>query len=511
MEDKKTIAIEFVRKQMEAGSIPGMALSVVVQNATILSMGFGIKEFGDPERVVKSNTIFGIETLTELFVALAVAKLTESGQVYYEDTVKKHLPWFQLEDKYAEKHTTIQDLLVHNSVFSILDALPIDLGVFKSELAFVQALSRVTTYRDFREGHYPSTCNYIILGQVIEAVTKKPWFQYVKEAILDPLGMSNTYGRPADVANMDQLTSGHFICERRVIGPFSYLNSTMVELSPSNKYAAAFSMVSSIDDMTKLSRALLHKDKRLFQDNNTLRDMLAEHTTKFELLDESMAGYGFLNISESAPVVAGLGFDTIGNLLENQPYFGWLPTQQIGVILLVNGFNIPGRYIDSHRIFALRSYLLRLFMGVPVERLNRDYQVWAEWADANFAVVPCDNYYFGGIPWDRRGIEIAESMKEALVGTYCATELRDYMGNVTIARDGHDLTLHYGAYTRRLLPTKHENRFIWSLTRNAWTFLSTSSLLTAKLLSAYCGWTLIDVMNINLKVLSTQLSWIFNL
>ncbi|KAH9097370.1 hypothetical protein LEN26_017096 [Aphanomyces euteiches] len=391
MEDKKTIAIEFVRKHMEAA---------------------------------------------------------ESGQVHYKDTVKKHLPWFQLQDKYAEEHTTIQDLLVHNSVFSILDALPFELGVFKSELEFVQALRHLTTFRDFREGHYPSTCNYIILGQVIEVVTKKSWFQYVKEVILDPLGMSNTYGRPADVANMDQLTSGHFICNGRTIGPFSYLNSTMVELSPSNNYAAAFSMVSSIDDMTKLSRALLHKDKQLFQENNTLRDMLAEH-----------------NQIRRAPLWSlALDLIPLGTSLTTNHIL------QIGVVLLANGFNIPGRDIDSYHIFALRSYLLRLFMDVPVETLNRDYQVWVEWADANFAHVPRDNYYFGGNPWDRPGIEIAESVEEALVGTYCATESPGYIGNVTIARAGHDLTLHYGAYTRRLLPTEHEDRFIWSLTRNAWTF-----------------------------------------
>ncbi|CAK4755763.1 unnamed protein product [Aphanomyces euteiches] len=75
MEDKKTIAIEFVRKQMKAWGIPGMALSVVVQNETVLSTGFGIKEFGSPERVVKSDSIFPIEKMTELFIALAVAKL----------------------------------------------------------------------------------------------------------------------------------------------------------------------------------------------------------------------------------------------------------------------------------------------------------------------------------------------------------------------------------------------------------------------------------------------------
>ncbi|KAH9097610.1 hypothetical protein Ae201684P_001086 [Aphanomyces euteiches] len=463
MEDKKAIAIEFVQKHMKAWGIPGMALSVVVQNETVLSTGFGD---------CCSSAILSVYSLRWPW--------PKSGQVHFKDTVKKHLPWFQLQDKYAEEHTTIQDLLVHNSVFSIFAELPFELGVFKSELEYVQALRHLTTYREFRDGHHQSSMNYIVLGQVIEAITKKSWFQYLKEAILDPLGMSNTYGRPADVTSKDKLTAGHFICNGRTIGPFSYLTSTTVELSPSNIYAAAFSMVSSIDDMTKLSQALLHKDKRLFQNGNTLRDMLADHTIKFGSLHKWLAVYGFLNVSESTPVVAGLGFDTIGNLLDNQPYFGklggyygtagWLPMQEIGIVLLVNGFNIPGRYIDKHRFQAVRSYLLRLFMGVPVERLNRDYQVWVEWAYANFTVFPCNSDYFGGIPWDRPGIEIAESMKKALVGTYCATESSGYIGNATIARAGQDLTLHYGAYTRRLIPTEHEDSFVWSLTRRARTY-----------------------------------------
>ncbi|KAH9097371.1 hypothetical protein LEN26_017097 [Aphanomyces euteiches] len=480
MEDKKTIAIEFVRKQMKAWGIPGMALSVVVQNETVLSTGFGIKEFGSPERVVKSDSIFPIEKMTELFIALAVAKLTESGQVYYQDTVKKHLPWFQLQDKYAENHTTIQDLLLHNTVFSDFHGLPFDFGVFSSELAFVKSLRHLTTFRLIRSGHYQSILNYIVLGQVIEAATKKPWFQYVKEVVLDPLSMTNTFGRPVDVTNKAQLTSGHFICNGRTMGPFSYLTSTMVELSSSNNYAAAFSMVSSIDDMTKLSRALLHKDKRLFQHERTLGGMLGEHTIKSGTFHSFLAAYGFLNISESTPVVAGLGFDHIGNLVENQPYFGklggaygtagWLPNQQVGVIVLINGFNSLGRNLDYYHVLALRSYLLRLFMDVRVERLDRDYQAWLEWVEAKFTVVPCHSCYFGGIPCERPGIEITESVKKALVGTYCADSSRDYIGNVTIARDGQDLTLQYGAYTRRLLPTEHEDRFIWSLTRRAKTY-----------------------------------------
>ena len=44
MDEKKALTIQFVHKQMEAWGIPGVALSVVVQNETVLSMGLGTKE-----------------------------------------------------------------------------------------------------------------------------------------------------------------------------------------------------------------------------------------------------------------------------------------------------------------------------------------------------------------------------------------------------------------------------------------------------------------------------------
>ncbi|KAG9398582.1 hypothetical protein AC1031_014362 [Aphanomyces cochlioides] len=446
MENKKAIAIAIVEKHLKASRFPGIALSVVVQNETILSRGFGTTELDDPKRVVTSDTIFPVERLTEVFIALAIAKLFESRQVSYSDRVKTHLPSFTLQDKTQSSRTLTTFLL--NLVRS---------------LQFIQALAHLSTHWDFRPGNLISTFNYILLGQVIEAITKKSWFQYVKEVVPDHLGMNNTFGRPADVPNKDQLTSGHITCNQKAIGPFSYLNSTMVESSPSNNYAATFSMVSSIDDMTKLSQALLHHDRRLFETPKIFQDMLTGHNIYSELR-RSVEVYGFRNISESTPVDTGFGFDIIGNLVDNQPYFGklggfnsvagWLPTQQVGVVLLVNGFSIYGHMSDNYRILAMRIYLLKFFMDVPVETLDRDYQDWMAWINTLQPEFPCSSHYFDGTPWDKPGMEIPESTMKALVGTYCAVKSQGFKGNVTVARDGRDLTLQYGAYTRRLIATE---------------------------------------------------------
>ncbi|KAG9398584.1 hypothetical protein AC1031_014364 [Aphanomyces cochlioides] len=320
----------------------------------------------------------------------------------------------------------------------------------------------------------------MLLGQIIQAVTTKSWSQYVTEAVLDPLGMKHTFGRPADVIDKEQLTSGHFTCKRRVIGPFSYLNSTMIASAPSNAYYATHSMVASIDDMTKLSHALLRRDKRLFRSSKTLKDMLTGHNIKS---DESSADSikldGFTNISDATAVTTGFGFDIIGNVLESQPYFdksditsvaGWLPTQEIGVLLLANGYNAGSNDSDSYRLYAMPSYLVKLFMGVPLSRIDREFQAWVAWAGTLQPDFPCDSHYFDGVPWEKLGVEIPESSKKALVGTYCAVKSPGYNGNVTIARDDTKLTLQYGAYTKRLVATETADVFLWALERFAINF-----------------------------------------
>ncbi|KAH9141793.1 hypothetical protein AeRB84_014070 [Aphanomyces euteiches] len=50
LDDKKKAAIDFVQDQMKAFKLPGVALSVVLKNETIISKGFGTKKRKPPSR-----------------------------------------------------------------------------------------------------------------------------------------------------------------------------------------------------------------------------------------------------------------------------------------------------------------------------------------------------------------------------------------------------------------------------------------------------------------------------
>lgn len=52
--------------------------------------------------------------------------------------------------------------------------------------------------------------NYLLLAKLIERVTGKSKFQYIKEEILNPLQLKNTYGSINDV-DLDEVMSGYYV------------------------------------------------------------------------------------------------------------------------------------------------------------------------------------------------------------------------------------------------------------------------------------------------------------
>jgi len=55
-----------------------------------------------------------------------------------------------------------------------------------------------------------SNTNYLLLSKLIEKVTGEGKFKYIKEVILNPLNLTNTYGSIHDV-NPDDVMSGYYV------------------------------------------------------------------------------------------------------------------------------------------------------------------------------------------------------------------------------------------------------------------------------------------------------------
>jgi CubicO group peptidase (beta-lactamase class C family) len=192
-------------RAIEAAEIPGAVVLArmpregeVLEHASV--RGLAVTR---PERVpMARETVFDLASLTKpLATATAVLLLVHDGAVSLDDPVAKHLPAFAERDKEA---VTLRHLLTHSSGLRPWRGFH-DL-LLERERKRGERLIGTPAARDFvlesicRSAlvHEPGTAavygdlDFIVLGALIEAVTREPLDELCERRILRPLGLEHT-------------------------------------------------------------------------------------------------------------------------------------------------------------------------------------------------------------------------------------------------------------------------------------------------------------------------------
>ena len=193
----------YVAHDMKTFDVPGIALAIVKDGQVVLAKGYGVRKLGDAAPV-DEDTLFGIGSNTKAFTAAALATLVDEGKISWDDKVYERLRGFQMYDPYVSHEMTIRDLLTHRS----------GMGLGEGDLLFwphttytrediIYRLRFMKPASSFRSHYAYDNLMYIAAGQIIPAVTGKSWEEYIREKILQPLGMkttnlSTTAFRPGD-------------------------------------------------------------------------------------------------------------------------------------------------------------------------------------------------------------------------------------------------------------------------------------------------------------------------
>ena len=137
------------------------------------------------------ETKFRLGSITKQFTAMAILILQEQSKLKVEDPIGKYLA----DAPKAWEGVTIHHLLTHTSgVPSYTD----DPSYGKKMTQPETVKSMIARFKDkpleFEPGekfHY-SNSGYFLLGAIIEKVSGKSYEAFLKEAIFDPLGMTDT-------------------------------------------------------------------------------------------------------------------------------------------------------------------------------------------------------------------------------------------------------------------------------------------------------------------------------
>jgi CubicO group peptidase (beta-lactamase class C family) len=203
-----------LRADIDAGRMPGAVVAIARKGKLVYyeSFGFLDKAAGTP---MPKDAIFSIASMTKPMVAVAALTLYEEGRLLVHDPVSQYLP--QLKNRMvgtelARRQPTIQDLMRHTAGLTYGNQGVSELH--KRYPSSGNAAAETQTGAQFLETliklplHYqPGTMwdysfGFEVLGLAIEAVTKKPLGQLMRERLFDPLGMSDTsFAVPVQKAN----------------------------------------------------------------------------------------------------------------------------------------------------------------------------------------------------------------------------------------------------------------------------------------------------------------------
>ena len=212
---------QFVEEQREISQIPGISLVIVEKGKTVYQKGFGYADVKE-KTPVTSQTLFELASTSKAFTGLAILQLEKEGLLKRTDDVRKYIPWLELEYNNEPQTITINQLLHQTSGIASNSIVQIPESNAENALELtVRTLLHQPLNRKPGSSFEYATINYDVLGLVIENVTKQPYDLYIKQQLLEKIGMKDSFVGLHQVQS-DELATGYkigFMREQKYTSP----------------------------------------------------------------------------------------------------------------------------------------------------------------------------------------------------------------------------------------------------------------------------------------------------
>ncbi|MFO7952284.1 MAG: serine hydrolase domain-containing protein [Bacillota bacterium] len=310
----------YIEGEMKISRIPGLALGVIKNGEIAYLQGYGSAGDSQP---VSPETPFIIGSLSKSFTALAAMQLAEAGKLDLDDPVKKYLPWFTMQGEYDPGEITVRHLLVQTS--GIPNMAGVNTMAEGSDLSLEQEVKRLSeeSLENSPGAVFAySNANYLILGLIIDEITKEGYSEYMRNNIFQPLEMNNSY-LTKDEGENASMAKGHV----RWFGfPFpvdvQYLD---------NSLPAGF-IISSVKDMSNY--LLMHLNQGTFNE----KEILSSEGIS-ELHTPSNAAGSPIDYAMGLIVKSSNDFTLVHHDGSNQGFnsaMAFSPDEKWGVVVLTN-------------------------------------------------------------------------------------------------------------------------------------------------------------------------------
>jgi CubicO group peptidase (beta-lactamase class C family) len=321
--------------------VPGIAYGVLIDGQLVHTGTAGMRDLAN-NAPVDSASVFRIASMTKSFTALSILKLRDEGKLALDDPAELYIPELAglAYPTTDSPRLTIRNLLSHSAGFpednpwgdQQLDRTDDEMGqMMRSGLPFSNPPGIAYEYSNY---------GFAMLGRIVSRVSGRPYATYVRENILEPLGMTSTTMEAAQVPP-ERLARGYRWEDER------WKDEPPL---PDGAFGAMGGMLTSIDDLGRwvgflmsawpprsdpeegpVRRASVREMQELWRS----RPSRVTVSGRDSVIELSSGGYGFgLGITQNCEfghVVAHSG---------GLPGYGsqmrWLPAHGVGIIALGN-------------------------------------------------------------------------------------------------------------------------------------------------------------------------------
>lgn len=185
-------SLEFVLSSIADQSLkematPGIQISVWKNGIPVAEVVRGLSNL-ETATPVTSSTIFRAGSIAKQFTAALIAKLQDEGRLSINDSLEKHLGFFKGKETPTLLELIHQTAGVHEEHADGFSQLP------TTQLELANIIANQKPLFDFHPGSawLYSNANYILLGAVVESVTKQSLAKTASQLIFEPLGLTHT-------------------------------------------------------------------------------------------------------------------------------------------------------------------------------------------------------------------------------------------------------------------------------------------------------------------------------
>ncbi|MGD8362456.1 MAG: serine hydrolase domain-containing protein [Gemmatimonadota bacterium] len=191
--------------------IPGVSAAIVHDQELVWSGAYGMAH-PDRQMAATPTTVYSICSISKLFTSISVMQLRDRGLVDLTAPVSTYLPWFTLHQQFdGSAPITVEGLLTHSAGLPRESDQPYWSAPdfpFPTREEIIEGLqNQETLYPAWKYFQY-SNLGLTLVGEIVRQVSGMPYDQYVREHVLTPLDLTNTYPEiPAELRG-GQLADG---------------------------------------------------------------------------------------------------------------------------------------------------------------------------------------------------------------------------------------------------------------------------------------------------------------